>query len=115
VAKAQKTELCPSEGQSTKNSGIVRLPEMGVHQSRIPKAGFGLFIREEVRILTVYRRKIISEKKAKELKKKVAPFYFIHHLHLFCADSLLEGQSPHSRKSFKMLLPGLRANSYARL
>ena len=118
VAKAQKTELCPSEGQSTKNSGIVRLPEMGVHQSRIPKAGFGLFFREEVRkgqILTVYRRKIISEKKAKELKKKVAPFYFIHHLHLFCADSLLEGQSPHSRKSFKMLLPGLRANSYARL
>jgi len=82
VAKAQKTELHPSEGQSTKNSRIVRLPEMGVRQSKIPKAGFGLFIREKVRkgqILTAYRRKVISEKKAKELKKKVALFYFIYH------------------------------------
>ena len=82
VAKAKKTELHHSEGQSTKNSRIVRLPEIGVRQSKIPKAGFGLFIREKVRkgqILTAYRRKVISEKKAKELKKKVAPFYFIYH------------------------------------
>jgi len=28
VAKAQKTELHPSQGQSTKISGIVRLPEI---------------------------------------------------------------------------------------
>ena len=66
VAKAQKTELHPSEGQSTKNSGIDRLPEIKVRQSRIPKAGFGLFIREKVRkgqILTVYRQNVVSEKK----------------------------------------------------
>ena len=80
VAKPRRIQLFPSEGEPAKYAGILRLPELAIRRSRIPKAGNGLFLNEKVRqgqVFAVYRRKIISEKHAKELKKKVAQLFTV--------------------------------------
>jgi len=74
VAKPRRIRLFPDEGDPAKFTKEIRLPELSVRWSKIPKAGRGLFLNEKVQsgqILTVYRRKIISERRAKELKMKV--------------------------------------------
>jgi hypothetical protein len=51
------------------------LPGLEVKKSGIAKAGFGLFLRENVRAgqaITKYCRKIISEATANRMKKKVS-------------------------------------------
>ena len=66
--------LRPFEGQPPKYARPRRLPELAVKKSRVPGAGFGLFLHENVRkgqTLTLYSRKIISEATAKKLKKQV--------------------------------------------
>ena len=49
-------------------------------ESTIPRAGFGLFLDGNVKsgdLISVYRRKIISEAQAKKLKKKVSVSIFL--------------------------------------
>ena len=79
VVLPRKIQLYPSEGQQKKYSREIRLPELAIQQSRIPKAGQGLFLREKVRkgqpiALRLYRRKIVSEAMAKKLKAMVIQF-----------------------------------------
>jgi len=67
--------LHPFEGQPRKYAAPFRLPGLEVRKSGIDKAGFGLFLRENVRAgqaISKYRRKIISEATAKRLQKKVS-------------------------------------------
>ena len=74
VAKPRRIRLFPDEGDPAKFAKEIRLPELSVRRSKIPKAGRGLFLNEKVQsgqVLTVYRRKLISERRAKELKMKV--------------------------------------------
>ena len=99
VALPSKIKLYPSQGQPKKYGlRIIRLPELGVRQSRIHKAGFGLFLRERVRkgqVIARYRRRIISEATAKKLKAKVVPcFYFPY---VFAADFKLCKGNRHIR------------------
>jgi hypothetical protein len=52
-----------------------------VQESSIPVAGFGVFVREDVKAgdtISIYRAKIISEATAKKLKKKVSIQFFFH-------------------------------------
>ncbi len=74
IISACHKKLQPFEGQPRKWRLARRYPELQVHQSRIPDAGFGLFVAEDVKAgqpITTYKRKIISESDAKKLKKKV--------------------------------------------
>jgi hypothetical protein len=67
--------LHPFEGQPRKYTAPLRLPGLEVKKSGIAKAGFGLFLRENVRAgqaITKYCRKIISEATANRMKKKVS-------------------------------------------
>ena len=66
--------LHPFEGQPRKYAQPRRLPGLEVKESGISNAGFGLFLLENVRAgqtITLYRRKIISERAAKKRKEKV--------------------------------------------
>jgi len=57
-----------------KFSKCIRLPEISIRRSKIPNAGHGLFLNEKVQrgqVMSLYRRKFISERQAKELKRKV--------------------------------------------
>ena len=77
VVLPRKIQLYPSDGQPKKYSREIRLPELAIQQSRIPKAGQGLFLREKVRKgqpIALYRRKIVSEAMAKKLKAMVIQF-----------------------------------------
>jgi hypothetical protein len=74
VAKPRRIKLVPDAGDPERFSKVIRLPELSIRRSKIPKAGRGLFLNEKVRrgqVLTRYRRKIISEKRATELKLQV--------------------------------------------
>jgi hypothetical protein len=74
IISACQKKLQPFEGQPRKWRLARRYPELQVHQSRIPDAGFGLFVAEDVKAgqpITTYKRKIISESEAEKLKKKV--------------------------------------------
>jgi len=74
VAKPRRIKLVPDAGDPARFSKEIRLPELSIRRSKIPKAGRGLFLNEKVRrgqVLTRYRRKIISEKRATELKLQV--------------------------------------------
>ena len=75
VARPRHILLKPFQGQPRKYAKrIFRLPEVSIKKSSIPNAGFGLYIRENVRkgqIISIYRRRIISEAEAKLLKNKV--------------------------------------------
>lgn len=75
IISACKKKLQPFEGQPRKWRVARRYPKLVVHESRIPDAGFGLFVAEDVKAgqpITTYKRKIISEDEAKRLKKKVS-------------------------------------------
>ena len=66
--------LKPFAGQPRKYSRPRRLPGLEVKTSQIPGAGFGLFLREKVyagQSITLYRRKIVSEATARNLKNQV--------------------------------------------
>ena len=66
--------LYPFKGQPRKYAEPRRLPRCEVRKSRIPKAGYGLWLAERVRkgqTITIFRRKRISEAAAKKLHKKV--------------------------------------------
>jgi hypothetical protein len=79
IISACKKKLQPFEGQPRKWRQARRYPELAVQQSRIPYAGFGLFVAEDVKAgqpITTYKRKIISEREAKKLKDKVWIIYF---------------------------------------
>lgn len=74
MVAACKKKLQPFEWQPRKWRLARRYPKVAVHKSRIPDAGWGLFVAEDVRAgqpITTYKRKIISEDVAKTLKKKV--------------------------------------------
>jgi hypothetical protein len=74
VAKARRIKLFPDAGDPEKFSKCIRLPEISIRRSKIPNAGHGLFLNEKVQrgqVMSLYRRKFISERQAKELKRKV--------------------------------------------
>jgi hypothetical protein len=79
IMSACKKKQQPFEGQPRKRRQARRYPEIIAQQSRIPYAGFGLFVAEDVKAgqpITTYKRKIISEREAKKLKEKVWIMYF---------------------------------------
>ena len=74
------------------------------------------FSKDKFSLLTGER--LFQRKKRRNWRKRwhhFNLFIIFSSPHLFCAESLLEGQSPHSGQPFKVLLPGLPANCYARL
>ena len=74
VRPRRNVVLRPFEGQPRKYASPRRLPELAVKMSNVRGAGYGLFLREQVKAgqtITLYRRKIISESTAKKLKKQV--------------------------------------------
>jgi len=80
VAKPRRIKLVPDAGDPERFSKVIRLPELSIRRSKIPKAGRGLFLNEKVQrgqVLTRYRQKIISERRAKELKLQVAQLDFL--------------------------------------
>ncbi len=75
---ACKKRMMPFEGQPRKWKLVRRFPRLEVRLSSIPNAGFGLFVAEDVKVgqpIATYRRRIVSEAMAKELKKKVSNVY----------------------------------------
>ena len=75
VVAACRRKLQPFEWQPRKWRLVRRYPRVAVQLSHIPKAGLGLFVAEDVKAgqpIAMYKRKIISEVKAKTLKKKVS-------------------------------------------
>ena len=74
-----KVQLQPFEGQPRKYRKQIRFPRLAVYKSRIPNAGLGLFLCENVKkgdTIAKYPRKIVSEAAAKKLKKKVFDCHF---------------------------------------
>ena len=72
--KPRRVVLKPFQGQPRVYQKAIRLPRLVIQQSRIPNAGFGLFLAERVRAgqpLTRYSTKRISEAFANFLKMKV--------------------------------------------
>ena len=72
--ESRRVVLKPFQGQPRIFKKAIRLPRLIIQQSRIPKAGFGLFLAERVRAgqpLTKYSTKRISEAYAIFLKMKV--------------------------------------------
>ena len=75
--KSRRVVLKPFQGQPRIYKKAVRLPRLVIQQSRIPNAGFGLFLAERVRAgqpLTKYSTNRISEAFANFLKMKVDLF-----------------------------------------
>ena len=72
--KPRRVVLKPFQGQPRVYQKAIRLPRLVIQQSKIPNAGFGLFLAERVRAgqpLTKYSTKQISEAFANYLKIKV--------------------------------------------
>jgi hypothetical protein len=72
--ESRRVVLKPFQGQPRIYKKAIRLPRLVIQQSRIPNAGFGLFLAEPVRAgqpLTKYSTKRISEAFANFLKMKV--------------------------------------------
>jgi hypothetical protein len=72
--ESRRVVLKPFQGQARIYKKAIRLPKLVIQQSRIPNAGFGLFLAERVRAgqpLTKYSTKRISEAFANFLKMKV--------------------------------------------
>ena len=113
VAKPRRIKLVPDAGDPERFSKVIRLPELSIRRSKIPKAGRGLFLNEKVQrgqVLTRYRQKIISERRAKELKLQVAQLDFLPISgSFFPLTNLLVGQSAHKSQPRKMLLSGFQA------
>jgi len=71
----RKILLKPFQGQPRKYKVERRLPALEVRESTIRRAGMGVFLDQDVKegdTITVYRQKVISESRAKQLKKKVS-------------------------------------------
>ena len=74
AASRREIELYPFPGEPSKYAGSFFLPDLVLKPSGIPNAGYGLFLLEDVypgQVLTMYSKIIISEKRAKILKKQV--------------------------------------------
>ena len=83
--ESRRVVLKPFQGQPRIFKKAIRLPRLIIQQSRIPKAGFGLFLAERVRAgqpLTKYSTKRISESFAIFLKMKVDFFALLKRLYL---------------------------------
>jgi len=81
IVRPRKKTLKRFEGQPAIYDVPRRLPWLSVQESSIPVAGFGVFVREDVKAgdtISIYRAKIISEATAKKLKKKVSIQFFFH-------------------------------------
>ena len=119
VARPRHILLKPFQGQPRKYAKrIFRLPEVSIKKSSIPNAGFGLYIRENVRkgqIISIYRRRIISESDAQLLKKKVPIDSATYFPSCIVNSELCTGQSTHSSQSCSMQLLGFAADPEGRL
>jgi hypothetical protein len=74
VLPRQNVVLRPFEGQPRNWASPRRLPGLAVRNSSVRGAGYGIFLREKVnagQVITLYRRKIISESTAKVLREQV--------------------------------------------
>ena len=79
IVRPRKKTLKRFEGQPAIYDVPRRLPWLSVQESSIPVAGFGVFVREDVKAgdtISIYRAKIISEATAKKLKKVSIQFFF---------------------------------------
>jgi len=103
--------LYPFKGQPRKYAEPRRLPRCEVRKSRIPKAGYGLWLAERVRkgqTITIFRRKRISEAAAKKLHKKVQKDLIRMPLFTLLIQCFA-GESAHSGQPCSLLVLGFEA------